>query len=197
MHSETEHVKTAGRPKDPQIDDLIKSAVLDLLRDNPFQQVSIAAIAKAAGVSKQTLYNRWNTKADLVLDAVFEEAGRIAALPADDPNITCRDQLLDFLCQIFAHLDQEGQVIKSLIAAAQEDANFGHAFRTRFVEPRDQMVVAILQRAQHRHEISQARDLYMLSSFVHGAFWYALLNDRPLDHALANSIVDEIFAQPD
>lgn len=193
MNDSSGTTKTAGRPRDPQIADQVKTATMELLRESSYAKVSIASIATRAGVSKQTVYNRWKTKADLVLDAIFETTGREAALPADAKDQSARDQLYDFLCSIFAHLSKDGKVIRSLIAAAQEDPVFNTDFRENFVDPRDHMVIELLERAQQRGELAKGRNLTMLSAFFHGAFWYALLNDRPLTDDLAREIVDELF----
>ncbi|MGJ8547178.1 MAG: TetR/AcrR family transcriptional regulator [Sulfitobacter sp.] len=187
--------KPAGRPRDAGAADAIRAATLRLVRENGYGRVSISAIASAAGVARQTLYNRWNTKADLVLDALFEETGRYAAAPGDDPAQSCAAQLEMFLAQVFEHLTQDAGPLRALIAAAQEDPEFRQVFRDRFVQPREAMVTDLLRRAQTRGEIAPQRDLDMVSGFVHGAFWYALLNGKPLDAAFARRITAEIFTR--
>ncbi len=189
----TEQKKSGGRPRDAEAAGTIKSATLNLLREHGYAKVTIAAIASEANVARQTLYNRWNTKADLVLDAIFEETGHYAAAPIDDPNLTCQLQLEQFLMQVFSHLSESGAPIRSLIAAAQDDDAFRDVFKTKFVKPREKMVTDLLKRAQSKGEIAQGRDVRMLSIFVHGAFWYALLGGDPVDNDLAKSIVDEVF----
>ena len=62
--------KPAGRPRDARADEEIRSAALSLIRESGYRAVSIAAIAKKAGVARQSVYNRWPTKADLVLSLV-------------------------------------------------------------------------------------------------------------------------------
>jgi AcrR family transcriptional regulator len=185
--------RSRGRPRAADVDSALKAATLRLVRARGYAGVSIAAIASEANVARQTLYNRWNTKADLVLDAVFEETGRYAAAPPDDPGKSCKSQIESFLVQVFAHLTEDGAPLRALIAAAQEDGAFREAFRERFVKPREQMLTDLLRRAQERGEIAQSRDPDLLSAFIHGAFWYALLNGQQVDAQLAQDIVAEIF----
>ncbi len=182
-----------GRPQDADAAAAIKAATLQLVKERGYRNVSIAAIASAANVARQTLYNRWNTKADLVLEALFEETDLYAAAPLNDPSHGCQFLLERFLGQVFAHLAESGDTVRALIAAAQEDRAFQAVFKQRFVKPREEMVTALLQRAQARGEIAPSRDVAMLSSFVHGAFWYALLNGEPLDANLARAITAEVF----
>ncbi|WP_226623377.1 TetR/AcrR family transcriptional regulator [Alloyangia pacifica] len=186
--------KQGGRPVDAAAGQALKLAALQLVREKGYAKVSIAAIASAAGVARQTLYNRWNTKADLVLDAVFEETGRFSTQPPDDAGMPCARQLESFLAEVFSHLTVDSDPLRALIAAAQEDPAFQAAFRDRFVLPRERIVTELLRRAQARGELSAERDPEMLSAFVHGAFWYRLLNGQPVDAALARAIAAEVFA---
>ncbi|HAR53561.1 TetR-like C-terminal domain-containing protein [Roseovarius nubinhibens] len=185
--------RTSGRPRDVSADAALKSAALGLVRARGYGKVSIAAIVAAAGVARQTLYNRWSSKAELVLDAVFEEVGRYAAAPIGDDGTGAAEQLEAFLIQVFAHLEEDGETLRAIIAAAQEDADFQRLFRERFVLPREAMVTDLLRRAQARGEIGPARDPEMLSAMIHGAFWYRMLNGFALDRGLARAIRDEVF----
>ncbi|MEB8386028.1 TetR-like C-terminal domain-containing protein [Rhodobacteraceae bacterium KMM 6894] len=97
------------------------------------------------------------------------------------------------MVQVFSHLTESGAPIRSLIAAAQEDAAFREVFKEKFIRPREKMVTDLLKRAQDQGEIGQLRDAKMLSIFVHGAFWYALLSGDPVDGKLATEIVAEVF----
>lgn len=186
-------IKTAGRPRDPKTADNIKSVTLCLMRDQGYAAVSIASIISEAGVAKQTIYNRWNTKADLVLDAIFEETERYASAPAHEANKSCREQLYQFLIDVFGHLGRDSRIIRALIASAQEDKLFQNAFREKFVKPREKIVEDILKRASSIGEISIERDIPTLVAFIHGAFWYPLLNGIQPDQKLAKTIVEEIF----
>ncbi|WP_424926471.1 TetR/AcrR family transcriptional regulator [Amaricoccus tamworthensis] len=188
-----EKKRPVGRPTSAEAGTALKAAALSLIREKGYEKVSIADIIRTAGVARQTLYNRWNTKADLVLEAVFDETGRYAAEPISDDDRTCRDQLEAFLIGVFTHLETDGDTLRALIAAAQRDAEFRAAFYTGFVLPRERMVTDLLRRAQEPGELSRARDPEMLSAFIHGAFWYRLLNGGSLDAGYARAIVGEIF----
>lgn len=182
-----------GRPVNAQAGAALKAAALCLVREKGYDKVSIATIAREAGVARQTLYNRWNTKADLVLDAVFEETQNYAAdPPCDDPQ-DCRVLLEEFLTNVFRHLTADGDVLRALIAAAQQDVKFQESFYAKFVLPREKMITALLQRAQERGEFSPDRNTKLVSGFIHGAFWYRLLNRGILDAKFARAITSEVF----
>lgn len=185
---------TGGRPVSPQASVDLKAAALRLIRENGYENVSIAAIAKAAGVARQTLYNRWNTKADLVLEAVFEETQNYAAEPVLDGSQDSHVLLEAFLTQVFEHLRLDGDTLRALIASAQSDEAFQDAFHGAFVVPREKMITSLLHHAQSRGEIARNRDPEMMSTLIHGAFWYRLLNRRPLDPAFARDLTAEAFS---
>lgn len=63
-----------GRPRDPGVDDAVRSAVLELLAEGGYDAVSFQRVAARAGVGQPTVYRRWATKAELVEAALFPVA---------------------------------------------------------------------------------------------------------------------------
>src|SRR3954453_5217288 len=61
-----------GRPRDPSRDGVIRSAILQLLADVGYGALTMDAVAAQAGVGKATIYRRWRTKEDLVVDTIAE-----------------------------------------------------------------------------------------------------------------------------
>jgi AcrR family transcriptional regulator len=59
-----------GRPRDPSRDGVIRKAILRLLADVGYGALTMDAVASKAGVGKATIYRRWRTKEDLVVDTI-------------------------------------------------------------------------------------------------------------------------------
>ena len=57
------------------------AATRRLLTDVGYDQVSMESIARAAGVSRPTVYRRWPSKAHVVFEAAFGIEGATAGLP--------------------------------------------------------------------------------------------------------------------
>ncbi|MGH3263328.1 MAG: helix-turn-helix domain-containing protein, partial [Trebonia sp.] len=76
-----------GRPRDPSRADAIRAAVLDLLVEQGYERVTIEAVAERAGAGKATVYRRWASKAELVLDAVADLHGPVG-MAADTGSLT-------------------------------------------------------------------------------------------------------------
>lgn len=70
-----------GRPRDPRADEAIMTATRRLLTDVGYDQVSMESIARAAAVSRPTIYRRWPSKAHVVFEAAFGTDSGSAGLP--------------------------------------------------------------------------------------------------------------------
>src|ERR671921_419195 len=75
-----------GRPRDPSRDGLIRAAIMRLLADVGYGALTMDAVAAEAGVGKATIYRRWRTKQDLVVDTIAELNREEAAAP-DQPAL--------------------------------------------------------------------------------------------------------------
>src|SRR5882672_996995 len=60
----------AGRPRDPACDAAILQATLDIFAEHGYGGVSMDGVAARAGVGKATIYRRYASKAELVVEAV-------------------------------------------------------------------------------------------------------------------------------
>lgn len=59
-----------GRPRDPQVDQRVFEAAVDVYSEFGWHGFSIEAVARRAAVGKATIYRRWPNKTDLLIDAV-------------------------------------------------------------------------------------------------------------------------------
>lgn len=55
-------------PRKENVKDIIMNATEELLQENSLADISLASIAKAAGISKGTLYYHYKVKEDILLD---------------------------------------------------------------------------------------------------------------------------------
>ncbi|MHA3020102.1 TetR/AcrR family transcriptional regulator [Mycobacterium sp. BMJ-28] len=69
----------AGRPRDPAKDVAVLQATRELLVEKGYQDTTMVAIAKRAGVGAPTLYRRWPSKEALVEDAAFGPTDSVPA----------------------------------------------------------------------------------------------------------------------
>lgn len=119
-----------GRPVDPAK----RAAILDTARELFFEHgygVGLETIAARAGVSRQTIYNLFDSKDDLFAAIVQEGAGQITAALAElTPDSTPRDVLtalgIGFLSKILS--DRAVQFQRLLIGSAASFPTLGPTF---------------------------------------------------------------------
>src|SRR5438874_11732549 len=109
-----------GRPRSEATRMAIEAAALAELKERGYASLTIEGIAARAGAGKQTIYRWWQSKADVVLDAMLELAAARIKIP-DTGNL--QDDLRSFLSDTFR---QRGQrpVLAGLMAHAQLDPVF-------------------------------------------------------------------------
>jgi AcrR family transcriptional regulator len=64
-------MKSAGRPRDPGIDEAVRTAAREVVIESGYQDTTLAAIAQRAGVSIPAIYRRWPSKHELIEEAVL------------------------------------------------------------------------------------------------------------------------------
>src|SRR5947199_2908056 len=75
-----------GRPRDPSRDGVIRAAILRLLADVGYGALTMDAVASEAGVGKATIYRRWRTKQDLVVDTI-SDLNRAGSITPDTGSV--------------------------------------------------------------------------------------------------------------
>src|SRR4029453_4752369 len=86
----------SGRPRDPGADRAILDAAAELLAGEGYRAMSIEAIATRARVSKTTIYRRWRSKEELVIELLSQVAAEM--MPVADLDNTRAE-----LVQLVAH----------------------------------------------------------------------------------------------
>lgn len=180
-----------GRPRDESAGKAILEATRALVLAEGYDAVAITRILAVAGVSRQTLYRRWPTKADLVLEAFSQSP--VPPIEIRD-GAPVRAALLAFLERLLAHLARDAEAIRSLIGAAAGDAVFDAGFQAKFVAPREAGLRAGLAEAVARGELPAGTDVGLAAEVIHGVLWYRLLNRRPFEPGLAAALVAQAFA---
>lgn len=123
-----------GRPRDPGRDAAILGATLELLGEVGYERVTVRAIAQRAGAGLATIYRRWPTKEDLVVDAITSFRDLPAPPgPSDDPieNVVgVASVMIDML-----QGPQRG-LIPNLIGQLPRNPELAETLRTRVIPPR-------------------------------------------------------------
>lgn len=183
-----------GRPRSEASTQAVLTTAERLFGQNGYAGTSIEAIAKEAGVGKQTVYRWWPTKSHLAAD-IYEQlapGGEIApdtgTLPSDIAT------MLRPLFKAYA-AGPAAALLSGLIVEAQGGNNATMDFRSGFFDRRRAITVALFDRARARGEIPNGADTDLLADMLIGAIWMRLLaGHAPLDSRFADSLAASIAA---
>jgi AcrR family transcriptional regulator len=170
----------------------ILDAALALLREVGYDRLTMDAVASAAHASKASLYRRWGSKAQLVVDAVSRADARFAA-PAPATG-TLRGDLLEAACGSGGLLDQlPVQLMAGLVTALHHHPDLAAAFEASFLRPRLQAARALYERARDRGEVRTDVDLDLVLDVLPGIVLHRvfLRGERPTPE-LITRVVDDV-----
>jgi AcrR family transcriptional regulator len=180
-----------GRPRDPSRDGVIRAAILRLLAEVGYGALTMDAVASEAGVGKATIYRRWRTKQDLVVDTI-SDLNRAEATPPDTGSL--EGDLRAMLHSLVASISgPTGAATLSLLSTVPHHPALAEAFRSGPIAVWQQAFTEIFERAAERGEAPAN-----LAGSVVGETTSALLvqrwllTGRPVDDAYADEVLDTV-----
>ncbi|MGY1760958.1 TetR/AcrR family transcriptional regulator [Geodermatophilus sp. SYSU D00779] len=177
-----------GRPRDPSRDGVIRAAILRLLAEVGYSALTMDAVAAEAGVGKATIYRRWRTKHDLVVDTL-SDINRAIAVPPDTGSVESDARALMDLV-VATVQSPAGAAIRSLLPAMQYQPTLVEAFRKGPLAVWRNAFAAMWARAEARGEVRAGMSGTVTAEAMSALIvqrW--LLTGEPLDPAY----VDEVF----
>ncbi|AIG76314.1 TetR family transcriptional regulator [Amycolatopsis japonica] len=177
-----------------QRDEAARLAVLhaadDLLVEHGFARLTIEAIARRAGVAKQTIYRWWPSKVEILLDTLIEDSEKRFAVPADKPS-ELRGYFRGYAR--FVTRDPAGKVLLALIAEAQHCPETAKSLHDRYLGPRRELERELLARGIETGEVSTALDLDAALDAVIGPIVYRALTGASVPRALVDALFDGLL----
>jgi AcrR family transcriptional regulator len=190
----TERSRPPGRPRSETSRRAVLAATFELAAEEGPRGLSMDAIAKRAGVSKETLYRWWRSKTEVVLETLADRSVRTIPLP-DTGSLG--EDLRAFLRATVASADPTTQqLLRVLAAEAAEDPALARLVRDRFLVIRRTALGELLQRAVARGEVTS--DYAALATdLIYGSLWYRLIFEvGPLDRRWAGGVAAAIAHGP-
>lgn len=164
-------------------------AVLDLLAEVGYDEMSIDDVAVRAGVHKTTVYRRWPTKAALATDAATEHSAE--AVPVPDTGALLTD-LQALARSVVANISTERgkRQATSLIVAASSSDDLATGLH-EFWNHRIRVTAEIVERAIERGELPTDTNANLIIETVIGPLWFRLiLTAEPLTDAIADQVAE-------
>jgi AcrR family transcriptional regulator len=191
LTSDVARPSRGGRPRDPSRDGVIRAAILHLLAQVGYGALTMDAVASEAGVGKATIYRRWRTKQDLVVDTI-SDLNRDVACPPDTGSLEgdLRQMLRSMVAVITG---PTGAATLSLLSTVPHQPALADAFRNGPLAVWRESFDQIWQRAEQRGEIPQGVSASVLGETTSALLvqrW--LLTGRPVDDAFADEVLDSV-----
>jgi AcrR family transcriptional regulator len=169
----------------------VLSAALAELLERGVNGVTIAAIAARAGVHETSVYRRWRTREDLIVDALTNLSA--AEIPVPDTG-SVRGDLVELARLVSAYLSMPlGRAIVAIAAFTVEDESIAEA-RAKLVASRLEAMRILIDRAIDRGELPVGTDArFALEMLVSPLHMRTFMTGEPLTDRLPEQVVDMIL----
>ena len=190
----TTQTETRGRPRDPAIDEAILDAAREVIAERGYTGASMREIARTAGVGKDTLYRRWDSKQALVIQLLTTMA---------DEHVPYREAEGDPAYAMFCFLRDIvrvntdtglGAVIAGVVGEAGRNPDLAAAFH-QFWHERRQVAAAVLRAVVGTNlddDVFERRLDHLLGSI----YYRLLLTGDPVDDEHLWQLVLDVIPHP-
>lgn len=182
-----------GRPRNRQADTAILKATVSLLGESGFQNLTMEQVARRAGVGRATVYRRWKTKEEMIINA-------LDTLMADF-DVTATGDLHGDLFAMTCWLRNglltapEGRLLPHLAAQAVSDPNFPSSHMESWVCPWRDAVEAVLVRGRDEGRVRKEVNVIGIVDMLGGVVILRLFlgQGRPLVDDQIRDMIDGVL----
>lgn len=164
----------------------VLEAALALLSEVGYERLTMDLVAQRARASKATLYQRWPSKAQLVVDALAEHRPRIVDADRGSLPEDLRHLLTSWLAGWTGY--DRGLAI-ALLEGSRSDPDLARLRRERLSRPMAQAAESALARARARGEVPAGVDAELLLEMP---FALVLMHVLVLDEVPGRDLVERI-----
>ncbi|WP_007026323.1 TetR/AcrR family transcriptional regulator [Saccharomonospora iraqiensis] len=163
----------------PEREREVFTTVVDLVREQGYEALTMDAVAARTRASKATLYRQWESKPQLVATAL-----RHLAEPLTDVDTgSLADDLRHLVTEFLGHATEDTALLNGLAHAVSKDRDLWQALYELHIRPGLDMLDAVLARAVERGELAPDNPARaFLPHLVIGAFGIRrLIENREAD----------------
>jgi AcrR family transcriptional regulator len=164
--------RRAGRPRSEEADRAILEAALDALVVDGYAGMSIERIAINAGVGKATIYRRWSSKAEILVEALRRRA--CMDVPLVDTG-DLESDLLTILRAVHANMiGVEGPLMAAFAVEKLRYPELREEFERAFVGERRAHLRRLVTSAVDRGDLPSDTDVDLLADAGPALLWHGL-----------------------
>jgi AcrR family transcriptional regulator len=180
-----------GRPRDPELDEVILDAAVDLLGEVGYARLTMDLIARRAGVSKASLYLRWPSKIPLVAQAVRHRTGIVPEIPNTG---SLPGDMRAFLQALLSAKRGGERAVSAISGEVNSNPELREAWRRGLAGTLVASIQTIVARAVDRGEIAATSDVELLSVLPLAVLQqWRLVRDEPPDAVTIDRIVAQFY----
>ncbi|MGI8710267.1 MAG: TetR/AcrR family transcriptional regulator [Acidimicrobiales bacterium] len=182
----------AGRPRSTLVDQAIRGAAQELLVEQGYGGMTMEAVAARAGVGKATVYRRWSTKAELLVDSLRgHDAPQVPLPDTGDVRADVKTMLVAIQRSMAG---QDGPIMAAFAAEKLRHPELRAVFERVFVTERRRHLEHLVAKAVDQGELPTGTDVELLAETGPAICFHRLfLHDAPPDPELPGRIVDQLF----
>jgi AcrR family transcriptional regulator len=183
-----------GRPRDLAVDNAILGATIALLSEVGYAGVTVAEVARRAGVSKPAIYRRWAEKSQLVVEAMVTQMP--TRLPPDTGSAS--GDLFALTQQLMTTLTKTplGRVLPGLVAEMAADPDLAASYRELIIVPTRLLWRAAVEAGITRGELAPDTDVELVLDALAGPMYVrVLITGDAIDPGYARAGVDLVLAR--
>jgi AcrR family transcriptional regulator len=176
--------RTGGRSA--RIRAAVMEATMEMLRERGIEGFNVAEMAASVGIPESTIYRRWKSREELVVETILAQMNETIPLPDTG---SFRSDLQVFLQESTAFLQSpDGVLLTRSMFATMNHAD--SQVRQVYWLARFSHTGMIVQRAIERGEIVPETDPNVLMTALTGALYVRMLVlDAPLDESFLDQLV--------
>jgi AcrR family transcriptional regulator len=183
-----------GRKRDHTRDPEILAAALEVLAETGFDGMTIDMVATRAKAGKATLYRRWPSKNELVIDAVAcMKQGDFDPTHLPDTGTLRGDLIAMIKPRTMEEAEKKLQIMAGLMSMLSAAPDLAGAAEEALFKPRAEANRFLMQRAMDRGEIAPNSDIATLALVAPSmAAFRTLVERKPIDREYLISLIDGV-----
>ncbi|HEU5267120.1 MAG TPA: TetR-like C-terminal domain-containing protein [Jatrophihabitans sp.] len=190
--------RVASRRRGAALEDAILQAAYEELSESGYTAFSVESVAARARTGKASIYRRWTTKAELVMDALCaalpeaDEAGLVPQLP---DSVSTADALRGMAEAITAVLaSPAGDAMRAVKCEAATDPSLARLIDDRFQAPRRRAMLALLRRGVERGEVRPDAATPLVADVLPAVLSHRVILQRePITKRTITDIIDQVL----
>jgi len=188
----------ASRRRGAALEDAILEAAFAELTEVGYTAFSVESVAARARTGKASIYRRWPTKQELVMDALemgLPTPEQCGFSPEIDPEMTTRDALHEVARRIASIITSPaGDAMRAIKCEALSDPQLAKLIDDRFQAPRRAALIALLERGIGRGEVRPDAATPLVADVIPAVLTHRVIMMRePLAERDVAAIMDQVF----